>query len=455
MTTADILITGGTIVDGTGAPGRPGTVVVEGDRLRVLEDGVAIEPGLAPDPAGRIIDATRPGRRAWLHRPPLALGADDHGRAAPRAEGPAGRHDRGHRRGRQLVRPFRSADDLRDFARLNAGLDGLPEIALDWGTVACVPGPARPPGEREHRVLIVGNSAAAHRCDRLGGRACRRRAPTGRCRPCSARRWRRAPSGSAPGSTTRQAATPRPMSWRRSAGRPHGTAASITPTSATRSVTASSTRSAKRSRSAGEGTLPSTSRTSTTARPSQAPPTQMLDLIDDARAIGQDVTFDAYPVRVGEHEAADPDPDLGPVGRSDQAPRSASPNVGPATGSARPPGAGRPVRGRRRRARHPDRVPPPGRRISQWEGRTLGELIDATAKDPVDALCDLLIDEDLQPNEVTPGPHIDGIRPFLRHSIGMVGTDSTFVGAKPSPRTYGTLPADPRPVRPRRGAARP
>ena len=76
----------------------------------------------------------------------------------------------------------------------------------------------------------------------------------------------------------------------------------------------------------------------------------------------------------------------------------------------------------------------------QWEGRTLGDLIDATGKDPVDTLCDLLLDEDLSPNEVTTGPHIDGIRRFLRHSIGMVGTDSTFVGAKPSPRTYGSFP---------------
>jgi N-acyl-D-amino-acid deacylase len=30
--------------------------------------------------------------------------------------------------------------------------------------------------------------------------------------------------------------------------------------------------------------------------------------------------------------------------------------------------------------------------------------------------------------------------PFMRHPAGMVATDSTFVGAKPSPRTYGTYP---------------
>src|SRR5262249_35979108 len=76
----------------------------------------------------------------------------------------------------------------------------------------------------------------------------------------------------------------------------------------------------------------------------------------------------------------------------------------------------------------------------RWEGRTFGELVDDRGDDPVDVLCDLLLEEDLRPNEVTPGPHTDGIRRFLRHPIGMVGTDSTFVGAKPSPRTFGSYP---------------
>src|SRR5215212_12271185 len=34
---ADTLITGGTIVDGTGLPGRPGTIAISGDRLRILD----------------------------------------------------------------------------------------------------------------------------------------------------------------------------------------------------------------------------------------------------------------------------------------------------------------------------------------------------------------------------------------------------------------------------------
>ena len=42
---------------------------------------------------------------------------------------------------------------------------------------------------------------------------------------------------------------------------------------------------------------------------------QMLELVDDATRAGQDVSFDLYPSRVGEHAPPDPHPDLGPRGR--------------------------------------------------------------------------------------------------------------------------------------------
>jgi N-acyl-D-amino-acid deacylase len=168
-------------------------------------------------------------------------------------------------------------------------------------------------------------------------------------------------------------------------------------------------------------------------------PDQMLDLVDDARAAGQDVTFDAYPAEWASTRLLILIPIWVQAG-------------GPAKTKERL--AERSTRDRIRRdlvergqlfagagglrdirigyLHRPENL--------RWEGRTLGEFIDATAADPVDALCDLLLAEDLGPNEVTTGPHIDGIRRFLRHPIGMVGTDSTFVGQKPSPRTYGSFP---------------
>ncbi|MGZ6256202.1 MAG: amidohydrolase family protein, partial [Candidatus Limnocylindria bacterium] len=63
-----------------------------------------------------------------------------------------------------------------------------------------------------------------------------------------------------------------------------------------------------------------------------------------------------------------------------------------------------------------------------------------TGKDAVDAICDLLLTEDLGVAQVTSGPWGETLPLFVRHPIGMVGTDSTFLGDRPSPRTYGSFP---------------
>jgi N-acyl-D-aspartate/D-glutamate deacylase len=76
----------------------------------------------------------------------------------------------------------------------------------------------------------------------------------------------------------------------------------------------------------------------------------------------------------------------------------------------------------------------------RFEGLTLGEIGKDLGGDLVDVLCDLLLAEGLRLNQVTPGPHTDGIRRFYQHPVAMVGTDSTFIGAKPSPRSYGSYP---------------
>jgi N-acyl-D-amino-acid deacylase len=168
-------------------------------------------------------------------------------------------------------------------------------------------------------------------------------------------------------------------------------------------------------------------------------PDEMLELVDEAVREGQDVSFDMYPsewastrllilipiwvqaggpMRTKERLA---DPAVRERIRKDLAARG---QLFAGTGGLRDVRIGYLRRPENRR----------------WEGRTLGELIDAAGIDPVDTLCDLLLAEDLRPNEITPGPHLEGIRRFLRHPGAMIGTDSVFVGAKPSPRTYGSYP---------------
>src|SRR6185295_14134528 len=168
-------------------------------------------------------------------------------------------------------------------------------------------------------------------------------------------------------------------------------------------------------------------------------PEQMLALVDDARAEGLDVTFDAYPYEWASTRLLITVPPWVQEG-------------GPGPTKERL--ADRSVRERIRSELRERGVLYAGAggiadiRLGyfarpenlRFEGRTLGDFGAEIGGDLVDVLCDLLLAEGLRINQVTPGPHTDGIRRFYQHPVSMVGTDSTFVGAKPSPRSYGSYP---------------
>ncbi len=78
--------------------------------------------------------------------------------------------------------------------------------------------------------------------------------------------------------------------------------------------------------------------------------------------------------------------------------------------------------------------------LIRWESRTLADYMAETGTDAVDSICDLLLAESLGVAQVTSGPWTETLRHFVRHPLGMVGTDSTFLGEKPAPRTYGSFP---------------
>ena len=168
-------------------------------------------------------------------------------------------------------------------------------------------------------------------------------------------------------------------------------------------------------------------------------PGPMLALVDDARAAGLDVTFDTYPYEWASTRLLIMIPPWvqagGPAPTKE---RLADPGV---RDRIRQELAERGTLFAGRRAwddvrvgafTHPE--------LMRWEGSTLGAVIADRGDDPVDVLCDLLLAEDLRLNQVTPGPWTETLRDFIRHPIGMIGTDSTFIGAKPSPRTYGSFP---------------
>jgi N-acyl-D-amino-acid deacylase len=442
---ADILITGGSIVDGTGTPARNGDLAVTGDRLRIVGPGEELRP------AARTIDArgkvVAPGFIDLHSHAALMILADpDHG--AKVRQGVT----------TELVgvdglsyAPFPNPDDLEAMVHMNAGLDGDPRdadgaagtsgrgrpITIDWASV--------------QEVLARYDTGTAANVAQLVGNTPLRIAALG---------WDDVPATAA--STTDQRARLREAMEQGAFGVSSGLDYPPGAYATTDELAALANEAARLNGiyhthvrySLGDRFLDPFREAIEIGRRAEAPahithfyhrmtfpgtPDQMLELVDEATARGQDVSFDLYPsewastrllilipiwilaggpIRTKERLA---DPVVRAAIRDDLVARG---QLFAGSGGIRDIRIGY--------LRRPENL--------QWEGRTLGELIDAAGTDPVDALCDLLLAEDLRPNEVTPGPNLAGTRRFLRHPGAMIGTDSVFVGARPSPRTAGSYP---------------
>ena len=434
-----IRIRGGTLVDGTGAPGRRADVLLHGDRVAILEPDA--DPDRSLDGAGpdvEIVDAAgkvvAPGFIDLHSHSGLVLLAD-------------GRHEPKLRQGvtTEVIgvdglsyAPLSRPADLEDLIVMNAGLDGRPDgLEATWDTTASYL--ERFDGRVSLNVaFLVGNSAL--RIDALGwGDVPADDAAIARMRGRLAEAMRDGAFGVSSGldyPPGAYAPTDELVELASEAGR-HG---GIYHTHVRYPL--------------GDRFLDPFREAIEIGRRAGAPahithfyhretfpggPDEMLALVDDARAEGLDVTFDAYPYEWASTRLLI----LIPIWAQDG---------GPAATKARL--AERSVRDRIRAELQERGVLFAGRggladvRLGAftrpehraWEGETLGRYCAATGTDPVDAICDLLLREDLRVNEVTPGPHTDGIRRFYRHQAAMIGTDSTFVGAKPSPRTYGSYP---------------
>ena len=441
----DLLITGGTIVDGTGGPARSADLAISGGRVRELTAGTE------PPPAARTIEArgkvVAPGFIDLHSHSALMILADpDHGAKA--------------RQGvtTELVgvdglsyAPFPNRDDLAAMVHMNAGLDGDPRdedgargtsrrghpITIDWATV--------------EDVLTRYDTGTAVNVAQLVGNTPLRIAALG---------WDDAPS--TPAATNNQRARLREAMEQGAFGVSSGLDYPPGAYATTDELAALANEAARLGGiyhthvrySLGDRFLDPFREAIEIGRRGQAPahithfyhrltfpgtPDQMLELVDDATAAGQDVSFDLYPsewastrllilipiwiLAGGPARTKERLADFGVRKQIRQELRDRG-QLFAGSGGIRDIRIGY--------LRRPENL--------QWEGRTLGELIDAAGTDPVDALCDLLLAEDLRPNEVTPGPNLEGTRRFLRHPGAMIGTDSVFVGARPSPRTSGSYP---------------
>jgi N-acyl-D-amino-acid deacylase len=432
MDELDLLIEGGTVIDGTGAAGFRAAVAVRGDTLWVVRGDVAdLVARRRLDASGQVV---APGFIDIHSHSGLMILAEP-------------RHEPKVRQGvttevigvdGNSYAPFRSREDLLAFARLNAGLDGLPDgVALDWSSADSYL--RRFDGRVSvNLAFLVGNSAL--RIDALG--------------------WEDVPADGPAldrmRGLLRESMEEGAFGLSSGLDYPPGAFASTAELAA---LTAEAARHGGIYHThvrypLGDGFLDPFREAIEIGRLGGGPVhithfyrratapgsgERMIDLVEEARAEGLDVTWDTYPYEWASTrllimlppwvQAGGPGPLLE---------RLADPAI---------------------RARLRDELAQRGRAYAgrnpwddlrlgalrtdawrEWEGRTLGELMAARGTDAVDTACDLLIAEDLRPNQVTPGPAHGSLGPFLVHPVSMVGTDSTFVGAKPSPRTWGSFP---------------
>jgi len=428
----DLLIRGGTVVDGSGTEGFAADVAVVEGRVRILR---ADEP--RPTSVGTSIDAT--GKVVC----PGFIDLHSHSGLWILAEP---RHEPKVRQGvtTELVgvdgnayAPFRIREDLEAFVRLNGGLDGRPDLDHDWTSVASYLD-RFDRGVAVNVAFVAGNSAL--RIEALG--------------------WDDVPADERAldrmRGSLREAMEEGAFGLSSGLDYPPGSYATTDELALLTEEAAKLAgiyhthvrytlgdrfldpfREAIEIGARGGGPAHITHFYHRSGYPGG--PGQLLGLVEEARARGQDVTFDSYPYEWASTRLLIQLPQWvqsgGPMALlerlSDQRVRDRLRAEVGNSGAASTSNAGwadirlgyfaTPVH-------------------LAWEGRTLAEYMAATGADAVDAICDLLLAEDLHVSQVTSGPTADTLPRFVAHPMGMVGTDSTFLGAKPSPRTYGSFP---------------
>lgn len=427
----DLLISGGSVVDGSGARARPGTVASL-DGLLYLG-----APDWRPTHAARRVDA------AGLVVAPGFIDLHSHGGLVI-LDDP--RHEPKVRQGvtTEVIgvdgngyAPFRDHHDLAAFVELNAGLDGRPDIAYDWDTVASYIR-RYDQGQALNIAVLIGNSAL--RIGAIGWEAM----PANERDLASMR------------SMLREAMEEGAFGFSSGLDYPPGSFASSDELAALTAEAARGGgfyhthvrydlgdrfldpfREAIEIGRRGEGPVHLTHFYHRQTYPGG--PEQLLGLVDDARAAGLDVTYDSYPYEWASTRLLIQLPQWvqagGPAAIRD---RLADARIRErlrvelaARGAAYASSAGW-SDVRLGAFTRPDHL--------RWESRSLADVMQETGRDAVDAICDLLLAEDLRVTQVTSGPWSETLPPFIRHPVGMIGTDSTFLGEKPSPRTYGSFP---------------
>ncbi len=422
----DLLIANGSIVDGTGNPGFYGAVGVDGEAVRILRGDVSgVQAARTIDATGHVVS---PGFIDMHAHSGLAILADP--QHAPKV-----------RQGvtTELVgvdgnsyAPFRRQEDFDAFYQFNSGLDGAPRLPAHWSTVA-------------QYLRMFDRQVAVNICYLVGNSPLRINAVGWDDRPATSAELadmramlREAMEEGAYGMSTgldyppgSYASTDELVALSKEAARLGG----IYHTHCRHRLGDASLDPFREAIDIGRRSAIPAHITHFYERvSSKHGADRLLQLVEDAREReGLDVTFDSYPYVFSSTRLTI----ILPEWVQEGGPRRM-------LAALRDPH----VRARLRREVQP--------RASSWqdmwvtyfkkpenhrfEGRSIAELAAMTGKEPVDAVVDLLLDEDLQTSYVSLGGSVNTLPKFVSHPYSMVGSDAVLFGDYPSPRTYGCFP---------------
>jgi N-acyl-D-aspartate/D-glutamate deacylase len=161
---------------------------------------------------------------------------------------------------------------------------------------------------------------------------------------------------------------------------------------------------------------------------------KILSLIDRARQAGTDVTFDCYPYLAG----SGPLTVVLPKWMQEGGPEALKARLRSAE-----------IRNRIRETKqelygydweHVSLAALPSEKNKELEGKNLKEAAALRGVDPVDFVCDLLLEEDLAGMIINFAGTEEDMQTIMRHPAQMVASDSGQGGQNLHPRTFGTFP---------------
>ena len=423
----DLLIRNGLIVDGTGSPGFYGAVGIQGDRVQILRGDLSqVEATRVIDASGHVVS-------------PGFIDVHSHGGLVILKEP---RHEPKVRQGitTELIgvdgnsaAPFKTQEELHRFIELDSGLNGIPPMPAQWSSVA-------------EYLSMFDHKVAVNICYILGNSPVRIWSVGWNDKPATGEELEDMKA------VVREAMEEGACGLSTGLDYPPGAYADTNELIELSKVVAAMggfyhthTRGSLRQ----QGLMAPWEEALEIGRGSDVPVhlthyrqsaqgvgshLDYLGLVENARDEGMDVTFDCYPYTFSSTRILISLPNWTKDGGPERVKEVLSSTT---------------ERGRL----HEEMSANPRRNVregwltnfqkphnKQYEGHSLAEIARMRGQDEMNALFDLLLDEDLGVCMVGSGTNAQTLPAFVAHPYGMVGSDAILLGEYPSPRTYGCFP---------------